>query len=140
MFSISKMDDDRYGYISRLTVLDKYRYLVDGPHDGDYMPSDNSIDLGANQVSGLEPQKDGHLHIHSPALLYPGLNTDVISEGLFQLLPQDFVSNVEDSRNGSNYRVTTLTGNTVILLSGHRTAPPCRATSTLITWVIRYPA
>ena len=104
------------------------------------MPSDNSTDLGANQVSGLEPQKDGHLHIYSPALLYPGLNTDVISEGWFQLLPQDFVSNVDDSRDGISIRVTTLTGNTVISVSGHRTAPPCRATSTLIKWVIRYPA
>ena len=44
------------------------------------MPSDNSTDLGANQVSGLEQLKDGHPRIYSPVLLYPGLNTDVISE------------------------------------------------------------
>ena len=58
----------------------KYGYLVDGPQDGAYMPSDNSTDLGANQVSGLEQLKDGHPRIYSPVLLYPGLNTDVISE------------------------------------------------------------
>ena len=38
------------------------------------MPSDNSTDLGANQVSGLEQLKDGHPRIYSPVLLYPGLD------------------------------------------------------------------
>ena len=56
------------------------------------MPSDNSTDLGGNQVSGLEQHKDGHIHIYSPVLMYPGLNTELISVGWFQLLPQDFVS------------------------------------------------
>ena len=43
------------------------------------MPSDNSTDLGENQVSGLELHKDGHIHIYSPVLLYPGRNTEFIS-------------------------------------------------------------
>ena len=72
--------------------LDRHGYLFNGPQNGACMPSDNRADLGANQVSGLEPQKDGHPHKYSPVLLYPGLNTDVISEGWFQLLLQDFVS------------------------------------------------
>ena len=70
----------------------QHGYLFNGPQNGACMPSDNRADLGANQVSGLEPQKDGHPHKYSPVLLYPGLNTDVISEGWFQLLLQDFVS------------------------------------------------
>ena len=77
----------------RLTILmDKNGYLVDGPQDSAYVPSDSSADLGVNQVSGLEQHKDGHIHIYSPVLLYPGLNTEFISVGWFQLLPQTFVS------------------------------------------------
>ena len=64
------------------------------------MPSDNSTDLGANQVRGLEQQKDGHIHIYSPVLLFPGLNPDFISWGRFQLLLQDLVTIVDDARYG----------------------------------------
>ena len=74
------------------------------------MPSDNSTDLGANQVSGLEQLKDGHPRIYSPVLLYPGLNTDVISEGWFQLLLQDLsVSNIDDYII-KNFILTIFTG------------------------------
>ena len=55
--------------------MEKSGYLVDEPQDGAYVPSDNSTDLGGNQVSGLEQHNDGHLHIYSPVPLYPGVDT-----------------------------------------------------------------
>ena len=100
---MSNINDCRSRINPRLTILtDKNGYIVDEPQDGAYVPNDNSTDLGGNQVSGLEQHKDGHLHIRSPLLLYPGLKTDIISEGLFQLLLQDFVSNIDEHRYGIN--------------------------------------
>ena len=41
------------------------------------MPCDNSNDPGSSQVTGVEHHNDGHIHIYSPVLLYPGLNTRI---------------------------------------------------------------
>ena len=64
------MEECGYGINSRLTIFTgKYGYLLDGPQDGAYVPSDNSNDPGGNQVPGLEQHMDGLLHIYSPVLL-----------------------------------------------------------------------
>ena len=95
IFLVRNMVDCRSRINPRLTIFtDKNGYLVDEPQDGAYVPSDNSTDLGANQVRGLEQHKDGHLHIYSPALRYAGLNTLIsfVTEGLIKSMVQDFVS------------------------------------------------
>ena len=73
------MDDYRYGTYSRLTILTrKHEYLVGGPQDGACGPNDNSNHPGGNQVPGLEQHNDGRLHMYSPVLLFPGLNTYLV--------------------------------------------------------------
>ena len=76
IFLVSNMDDCSRRINPGLTIfMEKSGYLVDEPQDGAYVPSDNSTDLGGNQVSGLEQHNDGHLHIYSPVPLYPGVDT-----------------------------------------------------------------
>ena len=89
------MDECKSRVNPRLTILtDKNGYLVDEPQDGANVPSGNSTDLGGNQESGLEQHNDGHIHIYSPVLVYPGLNTWIrlLTEELIELVKQDFVS------------------------------------------------
>ena len=68
----------RYGNNSPLTILEgQYGHRVDGPQepqDSAYVPSVNSDDPGSNKVPVPGEHKDGHLHIYSPVLLYPGLD------------------------------------------------------------------
>ena len=70
----------------------KYGHLVDGPQDSVYVANDNSNDPGGNQIPVVEQHKHDHVHICSPLLMNPGLNTYFISERRFQLLLQDFVN------------------------------------------------
>ena len=70
----------------------KYGYLVDGPQDSVYVANNNSNDPGGNQIPVLEQHRDDHLHIHSPLMLYPGLNTYFISERRFPILLEHFVN------------------------------------------------
>ena len=70
----------------------KYGYLVDGPQDSVYVANNNSNDPGGNQIPVLEQHRDDHLHIHSPLMLYPGLNTYFISERRFPILVEHFVN------------------------------------------------
>ena len=57
-----------------------------------YVANDNSNDPGGNQIPVLEQDKDDHLHIYSPLMLYIGLNTYFISERRFPILLEHFVN------------------------------------------------
>ena len=81
------MEECGYGINSRLTIFTgKYGYLLDGPQDGAYVPSDNSNDPGGNQVPGLEQHEDCHNNTYSSVLLYQEVNTHIVHERQFQLL------------------------------------------------------
>ena len=59
----------------------KYGHLVDGPQDSVYVANDNSNDPGGNQIPVVEQHKHDHLHICSPLLMNPGLNTYFVVDG-----------------------------------------------------------
>ena len=140
-----QQDDFRYRIGPRLTILaGKYGYLVGGPQDNAYVPCNNSNDPGNSQVTGgVVRHNDGHIHIYSPVLLYPGLNTriPIVRDGSnygYRILS---ASDRDDFYVRNNFTVDALDRkNANISLMGHRTAPTCRATKATIPGVIRYPS
>ena len=59
-------------------------FFVGETQDRTYAPGNNRNDPGDNQLTGLEQDKDGYLHMHTALLLLTGQNTYFISAQMFQ--------------------------------------------------------
>ena len=65
-------------------MTEEYGHFVDDTQDRTYAPGNNRNDPGDNQVTSLEHNKDGHLHIHSAVLPLTGLNRFTFSGKMFR--------------------------------------------------------